>query len=86
MQNIVDNFLFSYFLLYLEIKDINMTIKAKASKKINIDEYCGIVDMHISNTTVATIKKIISLLFLWEKKNTENSVQSLCLRLIKAEL
>ncbi|MBQ2636456.1 MAG: hypothetical protein IJG09_07140 [Methanobrevibacter sp.] len=40
-----------------------MTIKAKASKKINIDEYCGIVDMHISNTTVATIKKIISLLF-----------------------
>lgn len=63
MQNIVDNFLFSYFLLYLEIKDINMTIKAKASKKINIDEYCGIVDMHISNTTVATIKKIISLLF-----------------------
>ena len=63
MQNIVDNFLFSYFLLYLEIKDINMTIKVKDSKKINIDEYCGIVGMHISNTTVATIKKIISLLF-----------------------
>ncbi|MBQ6629257.1 MAG: hypothetical protein IJH65_10645 [Methanobrevibacter sp.] len=40
-----------------------MIIKAKASKKINIDEYCGIVGMHISNTTVATIKKIISLLF-----------------------
>ena len=63
LQNIVDNFLFSYFLLYLEINDINMIIKAKASKKINIDEYCGIVGMHISNTIVATIKKIISPLF-----------------------
>ena len=40
-----------------------MIIKAKASKKINIDEYCGIVGMHISNAIVATIKKIISPLF-----------------------
>lgn len=63
MQNITDNFLFSYFLLYLENNDINMTIKAKASKKINMDEYLGIVNMNMSNTAVAAIKKIISLLF-----------------------
>ena len=63
MQNITDNFLFSYFLLYLENNDINMTIKAKASKKINMDEYLGIVNMNMSNTAFAAIKKIISLLF-----------------------
>lgn len=39
MQNMADNFLFSYFSLYLEINDINRTIIPKASKKISIDEY-----------------------------------------------
>lgn len=39
MQKTTDNFLFSYFLLYLENIDMIITIKAKASKKINRNEY-----------------------------------------------
>lgn len=42
MQNIMDNFLFSCFSLYLDRIDIIITIKAKASKKINMNEYWGI--------------------------------------------
>lgn len=64
MQNIRDNFLFSCFSLYLDKSDIIMTIKAKASKNINMNENWGIVDMHMSNITVATIRNIISLLFI----------------------
>lgn len=64
MQNILDNFLFLWFSLYLERKDIIITINAKASKNINMDEYWGIVDMHMSNIAVATIRNIISLLFI----------------------
>ena len=64
MQNIRDIFLFSYFLLYSEIKDMIMTIKAKPSMKINIDENWGIVDMHMSNIAVTPIKNIISPFFI----------------------
>ncbi len=64
MQKMTDNFLFSYFLLYLENIDMIITIKAKASKKINRKEYCGIVAMHISIIATAPIKNIISFLFI----------------------
>ena len=64
MQNMMDNFLFSYFSLYFEKSDINMAIMAKASRNMNINEYCGIFDMQKSSIAIATIKNIISVLFI----------------------
>ncbi len=64
MQNIKDNFLFSYFCLYFAKRDIVITIKAKASRNTNMKKYCGIVATHMSSIAVTAIINIISVLFI----------------------